>query len=307
MSKVKFVVDFVSEYLQTMENSFLKTFSSGGVLSNEIASYVLISKGKRLRPILVFLFGMFGEVSKEHYLLAEAVELVHNATLIHDDIVDDADIRHSKPSVHFVWGYKNAVLAGDFLLAHALERLQQIKNPCILHIFVNSLQEICKGEMDEFSSEKTTIDSYLKRIYRKTALLFAISSKCSLILNNKPENIVNAGFQYGKNLGMAFQIIDDMLPYLSNSLNKSLEVDFLNKIDTLPIILAKEEGLSVFESVSFEEQKKIIKDFNILDKCMDFALEYINNAKENLKIFEDIPSKEALISLLDGVLDTEGL
>lgn len=291
-----------------MEDLLEKSFISDDFLVNKIASYVLFSKGKRLRPSLVFLFASFGDIKEEHYLLAEAVELIHNATLIHDDIVDNSNMRHNKKTAHLIWNTKTAVLAGDFLLALSLDRLQKLNNPYVLSIFTKSLQEICLGEIEEFSNTcDISLDRYFNRLYLKTAILFAISCKCSLILSDMSEKLIEQGFYYGKNLGMAFQIFDDILPYIANSLNKPYEIDFVNKIDTLPIILAKQSGIDITSCKTFEEHKEIITNSKILDKSMDFALKYTNNAKKSLEGFKDCQIKEALNSLLDVILDKEAL
>lgn len=308
MSNIKHICHFIEEYLQKFEKSLKKEFLLDDILINKIANHILFSGGKRLRPSLVFLFASFDKVKEEHYLLAEAVELIHNATLLHDDIVDSSNIRHSQKTAHLVWDTKTAILAGDFLLSLALDKLQIIANPRILSIFTKSLQEICKGEIEEFSiPEKINLDCYLNRIYRKTAILFAISCESALILSNFSEDFISNGFEYGKNLGMAFQIFDDILPYISSSLNKPCEIDFENKIDTLPTILARQAKLPIERCNTFDEQKKIIKNSNILDKSVEFALEYTRNSQKSLEIFEDCQSKEVLSCLLDTVLDKEAL
>ncbi|HZJ83719.1 MAG TPA: polyprenyl synthetase family protein [Clostridia bacterium] len=203
---------------------------------------LLEAGGKRLRPALVLLSGGFGDYDKDRLMpLAAGIEILHMATLVHDDIIDDADIRRGEPTVQAKWGKDMAVFTGDFLLTRAFSLITQNVEFDNMHKLSNVMKAICEGEIDQYGSRydlNTSVKAYLKRIGRKTALLFSLSCRVGADESRCSPKVVWNLWHFGKNLGMAFQIVDDLLDFSGDvqMVGKPLLVDFASGVFTLPII-----------------------------------------------------------------------
>ena len=303
--KFENILSPIEENLHEFNKKILEPFSSDNILIDKIAQYIINSGGKKLRPSLVFLFaGMIGQIQKEHTNLACAVELIHSATLVHDDIIDDADKRRNKETIHTKWDNKTAVLAGDYLLAKALKYLIKTENTAILELFTDITEEICQGEVEQFTNKTDlSVEGYINKAKSKTGMLFSLCTQGSCYISND-KNIENAK-NYAINIGIAFQIVDDLLLFNENYNEKSLKTDFKNSTFTLPVILATKEGADIDFDCDFETFKKQILNTNAIDKSYELALKYSQQAIENLSGFKDNQYKSSLCDLAKYIVDRE--
>ena len=303
--KFENILSPIEENLHEFNKKILEPFSSDNILIDKIAQYIINSGGKKLRPSLVFLFaGMIGQIQKKHTNLACAVELIHSATLVHDDIIDDADKRRNKETIHTKWDNKTAVLAGDYLLAKALKYLIKTENTAILELFTDITEEICQGEVEQFTNKTDlSVEGYINKAKSKTGMLFSLCTQGSCYISND-KNIENAK-NYAINIGIAFQIVDDLLLFNENYNEKSLKTDFKNSTFTLPVILATKEGADIDFDCDFETFKKQILNTNAIDKSYELALKYSQQAIENLSGFKDNQYKSSLCDLAKYIVDRE--
>lgn len=278
--------------------------------------------GKRLRPALVLLSHDFGErINPNIHKVAAAVEIIHMATLVHDDIIDDASTRRGQITTQAKWGKNVAVFTGDYLISKAFLSLS--KNVLSKDISKVSFmaKSICEGEIEQFDSRfKTdvTLKQYLWRIKCKTAHLFAFSCWLGAVEADASKNIINALKRYGNNLGMAFQISDDILDFIGNEekVGKPLGSDIKNGIYTLPIIYALTKGkkaralkeLLLKGDFSQEEIKTII-EMTIENGGLLYAKKllekYIKKAKKDLEKAPEGPYKKTLYQLVDQISGRE--
>ncbi len=303
--KFEHILSPIEENLCELNKQLSKTFSSENILIDKIARYIIDSGGKRLRPSLVFLFAkMISEIKEEHYSLACAVELIHSATLVHDDIIDDADKRRNQETIHAKWDTKTAVLAGDYLLAKALKHIIATNTTEVLGLFAQITEEICQGEVEQFTNTTDiSTEGYINRAKRKTGMLFSLCTQGACSISDS-ENIENAR-NYALNIGIAFQIADDLLLFKENYNEKSLKTDFKNSTFTLPVILAIQNGVQIDFECDFETFKKQILNTNAIDKSYELALKYSQQAIENLSGFKDNQYKASLCDLAKYIVDRE--
>ncbi|MEM1284619.1 MAG: polyprenyl synthetase family protein [Pseudomonadota bacterium] len=210
----------------------------------EVAQHLIDSGGKRLRPILTLLCAdMFGYEGDGHIKLAASVEFMHTATLLHDDVVDESDMRRGKPAARMVWGNQASVLVGDFLLGQAFQMMVEVESLAALDVLSKASAIIAEGEVLQLTTAKnlsTTEDDYLAVIRAKTAALFSAACEVGPIVAGKTDVERAALRSYGTNLGLAFQLVDDALDYggTAKDLGKDIGDDFRERKVTLPVILA---------------------------------------------------------------------
>jgi len=295
----------ISSDLNEFEKNISNLFNPENAIIEQIGHYIIKTGGKRLRPALVFLFAkMTGEVTPKHHSLARAVELIHSATLVHDDIIDDADKRRNAPSIHTKWDTKSAVLVGDFLLAKALEFLVATKKEAVLSLFAQTTQEICKGEIEQFSNKKNlSVDEYIERAKRKTGMLFALCAQGSCLISDNEKS--DKAKDFAINIGIAFQIIDDLLIFKDGYIEKTAEADFKNATMTLPVVFALHCDKKINFDGDFEAFKNKIKNTNAIDKSYELALKYTNRAMANLTSFEDNRPRKSLEQLASYIVERE--
>ena len=269
----------VDEKLALVEEKIKLKLSSKVSLVDEMTSYHLRTGGKRLRALLTLGASKICGYSKgsRDINLAACVELIHAATLMHDDVIDNSEIRRGKKTINSIWGNQSSILVGDYLLSRCFEMMVEDGNLEILKLLSSTSAEISQGEVLQLQ-HKGEIDmleeTYLKIISAKTASLFAAATKVGSILANKENKIKEALEFYGKNLGLTFQIADDMLDYNSEIkfFGKKIGNDFYEGKITLPIIL-------LYQKVNNNEKIKLKKLFekNKRDE-EDLKKENINNA-----------------------------
>ena len=224
----------------------------------EIAAYLIEAGGKRLRPLLVLLCAKAcGYQGNEHVKLAAVIEFLHTAMLLHDDVVDESDLRRGRETVNAAWGNAPSVLVGDFLHSRAFEMMVDIGNIRVMEILSKATNVIAEGEVQQLSfirNPATTEVEYMEIISRKTAMLFQAAAQAGAVLAGADEKTEHALRDYGLHLGLAFQMVDDQLDYLGTpeELGKNIGDDLAEGKVTLPLIVAMRNGQP--------EQKAFIED-----------------------------------------------
>ncbi|HEY88049.1 MAG TPA: polyprenyl synthetase family protein [Dehalococcoidia bacterium] len=285
----------------------------------ELLDYCLKDGGKRIRPALTLLSGKFYDYNLSLLLpMAAAVELMHTATLVHDDAIDQSMVRRGRPTVNEVWSEDKAVLLGDYLFAKAGECAADTQNLRTVKLFAQTLATISAGEINQafnaFNLEQTR-EHYIERISYKTASLFSLATESGAILSQAPENSVKALKEYGHNLGIAFQIIDDILDYISTEVDmgKPIGSDLAQGTLTLPamLILERYPGDNpvkrVFQNRDKQENTKLAlelaRNSSIAQECYQVAVDYCSKACQNLNLLPYNASHRALTELANYVVE----
>ena len=313
----------VEEKLILVEEKIKNKLTSEVDLVQKISDYHIETGGKRLRALLTL-----GSSKLCGYLkggrdinLAACVELIHGATLLHDDVIDNGDMRRGKKTTNVIWGNQSSILAGDYLLSRCFEMMVEDGNLEILKLLSSTSAKIAQGEILQLQ-HKGEVDmleeTYLKIISSKTAVLFSAATKVGAILaerNNKEKEALEF---YGKNLGLTFQIADDTLDYNSNInlFGKNTGNDFYEGKITLPIILlfqqANDSEKKQLENIfnknirsenDFSDVLKLISKYKIISKCYKKAEHFINLASNSLSIFKDTEEKKILENLTSFSLE----
>jgi heptaprenyl diphosphate synthase len=233
--------------LQAIEDQMAAAITSELPMLSETSLHLLKAGGKRLRPVFVLLSGKFGSYSFETLKrVAVPLELIHMATLVHDDVIDDADIRRGQPTVKSKWDNRIAMYTGDYIYAKALTVITELDKPRIHQILSGAIVQMCIGEMEQirdFFNVNQTVRIYMRRIRRKTALLIAISCQLGAMATDAPDRISHALYRFGYNVGMAFQITDDLLDVCGTekAIGKPPGSDLRQGNITLPVIYALQD------------------------------------------------------------------
>jgi octaprenyl-diphosphate synthase len=279
----------------------------------EIAGYLIAAGGKRLRPLLTLACAQIcGDKTDNPKKLAAAVEFIHTATLLHDDVVDGSTQRRGKAAANEVFGNQETVLVGDFLFARAFELMVETGNINALESLSRASRIITEGEVLQLSligETNITREQYFKVIEAKTAALFAAACEVAPILSGKD---ATAFYNYGHNLGMAFQIIDDVMDYTSPKMGKSKGDDFMEGKITLPVIIAMEQAsdtdkeklkelLKTSNNNYLNEFIDILNQYNTFEKSIAIAQNYSNKASANLAEYGDDIATD-LIELPQSIL-----
>jgi len=285
-------------------------------LINDISSYIIDAGGKRIRPVLAILTARaLGYDQDKHTLLAAIIELIHTATLLHDDVVDNSALRRGKATANSMWDNTASVLCGDFLYSRAFQLMVKLDQRAILQILADASNRIAEGEVLQLQNchkPEITVDSYMQTIRGKTATLFAASMEIAGIIADKPE-LQKALNKAGTCIGVAFQIIDDVMDYTSdsNDMGKKVGDDLAEGKATLPLIYAMQTSNSqdsqiIADAIIKGDSSQISKIQTILNQCG--ALEQAKQtAVEQVQIAKDLLSKhlpandysQALLSLCD--------
>jgi octaprenyl-diphosphate synthase len=288
----------------------------------ELLSHILLG-GKGIRPVLTLLSGKFYHYNLDLLLpMATSVELMHTATLVHDDAIDNSPFRRGRPTVNSIWGEDKAVLLGDYLFAKAGEFAALTGNLRVIRLFSQTLQIISSGELkqtfDAFNMEQTR-DRYFERISSKTASLFSLATESGAILSQAPEESIQVLKGYGYNLGIAFQIVDDLLDFIGSEeeMGKPIGSDLAQGTLTLPAMLLLERYpgdnavRELFHNQDMPEedkQKKIkqaidlVRNSSIIQQCYQVASDYCAKARQKLELLPDNLSRRTLIELADFVV-----
>ena len=284
----------------------------------EVANHLISSGGKRLRPILTLATsGLCNYAGEGHIKLAASVEFMHTATLLHDDVVDQSDMRRGKLAARMLWGNEASVLVGDFLLGQAFKMMVEVGSLPCLDVLSTAAAVIAEGEVMQLSAAKdtaTTEDAYLAVIRAKTAALFAAACEVGPILAERPKAEIAACRSFGSNLGIAFQLIDDALDYggVASKLGKNVGDDFREGKITLPVVLAFRRGDDQereFWRRTLEKGEVGDDDLGLalatmrrhraLEDTIERARHYGAMARDSLGLFADSPWKRALLDAVE--------
>ncbi len=312
-TKIERLVELVSPDMERVNAVILSRTGSDVTMIPEVANHLINSGGKRLRPMLTAAMAQLaGYAGEGHIKLAAAVEFMHTATLLHDDVVDESDMRRGKLAARILWGNEASVLVGDFLLGQAFKMMVEVGNLRALEILSSAAAVIAEGEVMQLSAAKntaTTEDEYLAVIRAKTAELFAAACEVGPVLAERSKDDLAACRSFGMNLGIAFQLIDDALDYGGKSakLGKNVGDDFRDGKITLPVVLSFRRGSAEERAFWVRTLEKTEADDHDLERAIHLmakhrALEdtvrraehYGAIAKDALALFPPSAMKEAL-------------
>ncbi len=268
-------------------------------LVQQVAQHLIQAGGKRLRPLLTLACSrLFSDEPGYALHLATAVELIHTATLLHDDVIDESPLRRGQPTASSLWGNAPSVLVGDFLFSKAFELMVETKNQAVLHVLSRAAACIAEGEVLQLTASSDidlSLESYLEIIGAKTASLFAAACQVGGMIVGMPQNLEEDLYQFGYNLGIIFQMTDDLLDYnLSGTYaDKAVGNDFYEGKVTFPVLVMcqEEEGYetwkryfhqSIRTPADFEQARQYLIDHNIFQKCHQKILEFTKNSKKLL-------------------------
>jgi octaprenyl-diphosphate synthase len=315
------ILSAVEPELEEIEKALSDNLNPYLDLVADVAGHILFSGGKRLRPLLMVLSakicGYNGNYDKT---FSTALEYLHTATLLHDDLVDEAAMRRGKPVAHSTWGNSISVLVGDYLLARALSISAGTGRLRVVQVLAELTENMSQGEVHQLMRKgdvNLTEDEYMQVIRRKTAVLFEAACQVSAIIADAPQQKEKSLARYGYNLGIAFQMADDLFDYTlqTSDLGKEVGADLREGKLTLPVIYAlkqaqpadRERMISIIEDEDFD-----VEDFNILIKLLEkyggidytqkTATAYIETAKEALSGFEPSPARETMLDIADYAL-----
>ena len=284
----------------------------------ELLDYSLKSGGKVIRPALTLLSGKLYHYNQDVLLpTATATEVLHVATLVHDDAIDKSPVRRGKPTVYKIWGEDKAVLLGDYLFAKAGELTAATQNLRVIKLFAETLRIISTGELDQmfraFSLEQT-YQQYIYGISCKTAALFILATESGAVLSEAPEASIKILSEYGYNLGIAFQIVDDILDFIGTEeeVGKPIGSDLAQGTLTLPAMLLLERYPEdnpvkrLFQNRDRQEDIKLaieqVRNSSVIDECYTVASDYCSRACRDLNLLPDNASRQSLIDIASYVI-----
>jgi len=320
VSPVEMAPDWMDQDLKRVDQEFQKNLSSHVPIISAIGEHLLRSGGKRVRAKLLLLSAKLCDYSGENHIsMASLIEFIHTATLLHDDVVDNAKLRRGAKSANAIWGNEACVLVGDFLFTKCFSRMVETNNWGILETISHATTIIAEGELEELictNDLSLSEEKYLSIIARKTAYLISAATQIGAILGNAPAEKEEALAKFGMEVGIAFQLIDDNLDYTSHGSEKEIGMDLREGKITLPLIFALKncnlnERALIERTVNtqpiteknFSRVLEIIERYQGVHYTHEKAKQYTERAKECLQVFPHSKEKEALCTLADYVLE----
>jgi octaprenyl-diphosphate synthase len=307
------VFDLLRDDLAAIECEFATQSASNVAVITDIAQYLIAGGGKRIRPLLLLLSAKaLGCASHSRIRLGAVVEMLHTATLVHDDIIDEADTRRGRPSSNTTWGNSKCVLAGDWLYMQSFATALEERNFRVLDLLISLTQQMVEGELLQIEKLGHLIneEEYFDLIFRKTACLFKVSMQLGAAITGASGEVESQIGEYGRNLGLAFQIVDDVLDLTATEdvLGKPVASDLREGKATLAVIHALERGTGAdreairtvladrsFENASHLQILEILHRHGSIDYAMDTACAYAEAARLSIA---DLPGSEAKRALL---------
>ncbi len=322
LASVKPLVDLTKADMERVNQLILSKAGSDVQMIPEVANHLISSGGKRLRPMITLASScLFGYKGENHIKLATSVEFMHTATLLHDDVVDESDLRRGKSTARTIWGNQASVLVGDFLLGQAFRMMVDVGSLDALDVLSSAACVIAEGEVLQLSVAKnmeTTEDDYLSVIRAKTAALFAAAAEVGPIVADAGKSGRNAMKSYGMNLGLAFQLVDDALDYGGKAadLGKNVGDDFREGKITLPVILAYRRGTQEERAfwrdaieggnssdANLEKALGLITKYGTLNDTIARAVHYGTIARDALAPLPDTAWKSAMMEVIDFCIE----
>ena len=302
--------------MQAVNKLIQQQVDSDVALINQLGFYIVNSGGKRLRPLLTVLSARaMGINNTEHHTLAAIIEFIHTATLLHDDVVDESTMRRGKETANSVFGNQASVLVSDFLYTRSFQMMVSLQRMRVMHILSEATNQIAEGEVLQLmncNDASTTEARYFDVIYGKTARLFEAATQLAAVLTDQPAHIEQAMQKYGKHLGSAFQLADDILDYMADSdeMGKNAGDDLAEGKPTLPLLYAmwhadnEADKLLIREAIEqsnglahLSRIQDIMKTTGALDYTRECAVKEVNMAIDCLNVIPDSPYKDALVAL----------
>ena len=284
-----------------------------------VIDHLIDSGCKRVRPALALLVSRIYPSEQEQILaLAASVELLHTATLVHDDLIDGALLRRGNPTLNASWSSGATVLTGDYLYARAADLTAQIEHMRVMRLFAHTLMVICNGEVKQMFDKRIRLDrqQYYERIYAKTAALFAVSTEAAGMLGNAPDPIVDALREYGKLLGMAFQIVDDVLDFIGDEekMGKPAGSDLQAGLITLPTLYFLEQNADHelvnrisnngrLNNTLVQAAVKTVRESGAIEAALDEARQFVRRSQTALQALPPSAYRDALWELSDFCID----
>ena len=307
------VWDACRDDLQEVESQIHKNIHSEAPLINTVANQILSSGGKRIRPLLLILCArLYGHIPKEYLVLGSLIEFIHTATLLHDDVLDEADLRRGQKTARRIWGNQTSILVGDYLYSQAMAQIAAFQNHGFNEVLAHACRKMAEGEILQLCANyqtEITEANYLQIVEYKTATLVAASCKVGAIIGGASLTEQEAFYRFGLNLGMAFQLADDRLDYMAdgNRLGKSLGQDLKQGMVTLPLLhllqtcsqAEKERIQKKIQARSITDQDlteiiALMEQYGSLTYAMSRAHEYVDAATLDLLPFPDNTPKRSL-------------
>lgn len=301
--------------MQAVDQAILAQLNSQVVLINQLGQYIIAGGGKRIRPLIAVLGARaLGYQGQDHITAAAFIEFVHTATLLHDDVVDESDKRRGRDTANAVFGNAASVLVGDFIYTRAFQMMASLQSLAMLKVMSDATNVISEGEVQQLmnvNDPNTTEENYMMVIYCKTARLFEAATQCAAIVAKATDEQIEAMKMYGRYLGTAFQLVDDVLDYSANAdtLGKNIGDDWVEGKPTLPLLHAMRHGTEsqatlIREAIEHGGEREKIGDVlaimaenHSLDYAMNRAREEAQKAVDCLDILPESEYKQALISL----------
>ncbi len=319
MTSVTSIFATVEKDLQLLTENLKNLIGAKHPILYAAAEYLFETSGKRVRPAIVLLVSRATMVDQEitlrHRRLAEITEMIHTASLVHDDVVDESALRRNVPTVHSRFGNRVAVLAGDFLFAQSSWYLANLDNLEVVKLLSKVIMDMAEGEIQQSLSGFNTgisLEEYVQKSYYKTASLVANSAKAAGVLSGVSETTAQHLYEYGRNLGLAFQVVDDVFDFTSSAetLGKPAGADMAGGIVTAPVLFALEEKpyLEVLidrefsEAGDLEEALALVKESDGIRRSQELAKKYAAIAVQEIKNLPASEPRQALMDLTDYVL-----
>lgn len=313
---IQSIYSLIKNDMSAVDSMIQSRLQSDVVLINQLGHYIINSGGKRLRPALAILCARAcGYQGEQHINLATIIEFIHTATLLHDDVVDNSDMRRGRETANSLWGNEASVLVGDFLYTRSFEMMVEMESMRLMKVLSHTTNIIAEGEVLQLlncNDADTTEARYLEVIHHKTAKLFEAAGLLGAVISQSGTDVEIAMARYAMHLGSAFQLVDDLLDYSesSDTIGKNIGDDLAEGKPTLPLIFAMQNGtaeqaLIIRNAIEKGQRDKINEIIDIIE--ITGAINYtskvakneVTQAKQALSILTDSPYKEALASLAD--------
>lgn len=310
------IISLSAPDMNRVDTCIQESLKSDVVLINQIANYIVASGGKRLRPMLLTLCAHACDYKGQHHIpLAAIIEFIHTATLLHDDVVDESDLRRGQQSAHAVWGNAASVLVGDFLYSRSFQMMVGLNSMRVMEVLADTTNTIAEGEVQQLlnmGDPEVNQQRYMQVIENKTAKLFEAACKLAAIISGKPVEVEQALAKYGNRLGSAFQIADDVLDYKgeAGTMGKNAGEDLAEGKPTLPLILARErcnekerelldEAIRNGGADDLNPVLAIIEKTDSINSAMEIARTHASEARQAIRILGESPWRTALEQLAD--------
>ncbi len=316
------IINIYNTQIKEINNIILKFAQGKSPLIQEISKHLISSGGKRIRPVLLLMTADLCNQDKNNVILnlAAAVEMIHSATLLHDDVVDNSKMRRNQKTANSIWDNKASILVGDYIFSVAFQLMVKSNNLKALELLAKTSSIMADGEvlqLENSNNIKISFEQYLDIIYGKTAILFSSACAVPALISNKKEEEFLSLKEFGKNLGLIFQMVDDVLDYSAKEQNIGKEIgsDFFEGKVTLPLITLYKKSSHIDQKIinqihqdnlispkkeqNLKQIMQLINKYDVLNDCQNTIKQYQSKAIKTLEIFKNNEIKERILSILD--------